>query len=174
VKCGVCYADNPAWQNVCSACGSPTRHLQLCPAGRLLAAGQTKCADCPATWPEVTSFGGHPLLRGVLWLDGGSLESEDGARTLPYVELRDQEPPVAFSVLGPQHVRVLAGDPVEASVKLLVRPGGTQYCVPPTDGSLACAGLSYGPLPATERLVVAGATLRVAFFEVPEWVEPRR
>jgi hypothetical protein len=172
VKCEICYADNPAWQTVCSACGSPARPLQLCPAGRLLAVGASRCDDCPARWPEVTGFAGHPLLRGVVRVDGGRLSNADGTRNPPYLELRDQERPYALAVEGPGRVRVLEGDPVEASVKLLVRPGGTRFCAKPTEGQ-ACVGLEYDALPATGRVVSAGAALQFTFFEVPEWVESR-
>lgn len=172
MKCAVCYADNPVWQTVCSACGSPTHSLQLCPAGRLLAAGASRCEDCPARWPEVTRFTGHPLLRAVIRVDGGLISNADGTRELPYLELRDQEPPYALAVDGPGRVRVLEGDPIDASLKLLVRPGGAAFCAKPSDGQ-TCIGLSYGPLPHTGRVVVGDAALRVMFFEIPEWVEPR-
>lgn len=172
MKCAVCYADNPVWQTVCSACGSPARPLQFCPGGRLLAAGASRCEDCPARWPEVTKFTGHPLLRGVIRVEGGVISNADGTRELPYLELRDQEQPYALAVESPSRVRILEGDPVDASFKLMIRPQATGFCAKPNDGQ-ACMGLSYGPLPREGRVVSGEAALRITFFEIPEWVEAR-
>ena len=131
MKCAVCYADNPVWQTVCSACGSPARPLQFCAGGRLLAAGASRCEDCPARWPEVTKFTGHPLLRGVIRVEGGLISNADGTRELPYLELRDQERPYALAVEGPSRVRILEGDPADASYKLRIRPQTTGFCARP-------------------------------------------
>lgn len=173
MKCAVCYADNPVWQTMCSACGSPTRSLRFCPAGRLLAAEADRCEDCPARWPEVTKFTGLPLLRAVIRLEGGALISNaDRTQELPYLELRDRERPYALEVEGFGKVRLLEDDPADASLKLLIRPDGAKFCAKPTEGQ-ACMGLLYIPVPDTRRIVIGEAALRVTFFEIPEWVEQR-
>ena len=78
----------------------------------------------------------------------------------------------ARAVDGPSRVRILEGDPADASFKLMIRPHTTGFCARPTDGQ-ACVGLSYGPLPRGGRVVSGEAALRITFFEIPEWVETR-
>ncbi|MCA9726832.1 MAG: hypothetical protein KC729_04055 [Candidatus Eisenbacteria bacterium] len=121
----------------------------------------------------MTKFSGHALLRGVVWVENGSMLGEAGIRELPYLELRDRELPYALAVQEPGQALVLDGDPAESSLKVLIRPEGSGFCVKPMDGSLACTGLQYSPLSPAGRVVVAGTTLRFVFFEIPDWVESR-
>ncbi len=137
-----------------------------------MAAEASRCEDCPARWPEVARFTGLPLLRAVIRLEGGGLISNaDRTQELPYLELRDRERPYALAVEG-SAVRLLEDDPVDASLKLLIRPDGARFCAKPSEGQ-ACMGLSYSPVPDTRRVVIGEAALRVTFFEIPDWVEPR-
>lgn len=169
MRCSECYEPNPAWQDLCSRCGRPTLSLRLCPNGHLLSPKVTDCPVCPSMWPDSGPFSGPSILRGVLWADAGRLRQEDRDDVLPIIELRDAAKPYAFRVEGSDCLRRVHRDPGGAAIQVLVRPEGTFACLGP-EYRQARARLEFAPVPPTGAIRVGPVLVRMALFEVPDWV----
>lgn len=169
MKCSACYEENATWQDVCSHCGRPTVPLRFCPNGHLLPPKVTECPVCPMMWPDPGSFSGPPILRGVLWVDGGRLRREHDPAAQPVLELRDGAAPLALRVEGTDSLVQLAGEPGRASVQFLVRPDGVRACLG-AEFRRPGAVAQFQPIAEETGLRVGPVLVRVVLFEVPEWV----
>jgi hypothetical protein len=169
MRCSECYEANPAWQDLCSRCGKPTLALRLCPNGHLLPPKVTDCPVCPSMWPNAGPFSGPSILRGVLWADAGRLRQEDRDEVLSIVELRDSARPHAFRIEGSDCLRKVENDPGSAAVQVLVRPEGVFACVGP-EYRKPRASVEFDPFPVSGALRVGPILIRIAVFDVPDWV----
>jgi hypothetical protein len=175
MKCSNCYADNPAWQAICSACGQPVVPIELCASGHVLPPGVRECPICPSMWPEVAAFVGPPVLRGVLWIEGGQILDPARGEPIPLIELRDGEQPLSLSPHAEPDVVVLGGDESRAAAKVLVRPDGVSLCERP-DARAASAGPraerpAYRTFPQDTPLAIGRARLRFIPLAAPAWIE---
>jgi hypothetical protein len=172
MKCGVCYADNPYWQEVCSRCGEPVVPVRLCPAGHVLPPGSTECASCSKSWPEVTPFHGLPVLRAIVIPDAGEFASADGTRSVGLIELRDGEQPVSLVLERDRKLRIEDEGTAAASLKILTRPDGMRYCLNPGLRPSATAGApaGYEAIPEDRRIWVGSTSVRITTLTVPPWV----
>ena len=171
MKCSHCYVENPPWSTVCSSCGQPVLRLEICPQGHLLPPGVQECPVCPSLWPEVSSFAGPPLLRGLLWVETGRLvTASDPGKDLAYIEIRDQESPLVLS-LQPSGAAYLAeDDDGDVICRILMRPQGVQVCN--KYRPVAHPGpLAFEPLPAGEKFDLGRTSFRLLEVRPPVWVE---
>jgi hypothetical protein len=171
MRCSHCYAENEAWATICSACGQAVLRLEFCPGGHLLPPGVRDCPVCPSLWPEVSSFAGPPLLRGLLWVETGRLApAADPGRELAYLEVRDQENPIGLILRPTGAVHVTTNDDEGVSCRILMRPEGVQVCDKsrPREGSGAP---SYVVLRPGEKLALGGTTLRHQEVQPPLWAQ---
>jgi hypothetical protein len=171
MKCSQCYGENPPWATVCVACGQAVRRLELCPAGHLLPPGEQECAVCPDLWPEVAPFVGAPLLRGLLWLESGRLFSDgDPGQSRPYVEVRDQDLPLALAIQAGGTIRIADADDPAVVCRILMRPEGVQVCS--RQGTRPRSGPPvYDKLKPDGTFQLAGATFRYLQVQPPAWAE---
>lgn len=170
MRCSSCYAENPAYLKRCPACGEPTRALEFCENGHLLAPDGGECAACVLKWPEVPPFQGAPVLRGVLWMEDGQLRSASGGGTLPVLALIDMLEPVGLVAVPGKPVTVVAADAHDAAIMILTRPQGISYCLSPRAQSGARnPSVAYRAASPSERIEIGGAVLRVELFRVPSW-----
>ena len=169
MKCSSCYADNEPWATVCSACGQSVRRLELCPSGHLLPPGEQECPICPSLWPEVGAFAGPPLLRGLLWVERGRLTAgAEPFEELAFLEVRDQENPLALAPQTSGAVRVSDESDSEVSCRILMRPDGLKICRINQSGRRAGAPV-YEPLTAGETFDLGGTSLRYQEMRPPSW-----
>ena len=181
MKCLHCYAENPAWQTLCSACGEPVTPIELCAAGHILPPGVRECAVCPTLWPATTPFAGPPILRGLLWIDAGELRGLADAGPLPFLELRDGETPVAIVASSPLTASLGSADHKDTIVRILVRPDGVSACTrpgAPRGGSAASKGgrpasPRYEPLAENAPVEVERVRLRFVPIQAPAWIHAR-
>lgn len=171
MKCSHCYATNPGWATVCLSCSQPVQRLELCPSGHLLPPGVKDCPVCPDLWPEVTDFAGPPLLRGILWLESGRLttHAEPGV-DLAFLEVRDQEQPLALKSLPTGAAQLVADDDPDVLCRILMRPDGVQVCH--RHGGGATPGPpTYRTLRAGESFDAGQASFRYQELPPPAWAE---
>lgn len=173
MKCLHCYADNPPWQTLCSACGEPVTPVELCAAGHILPPGVRECPLCPTLWPSPPPFAGPPILRGVLWVEAGALHVAGDRVGHEFLELRDMELPLSFRARSPLVADVASADQQDAAIKLLVRPEGVSVCGRPSGGRAGPAAPRYEPLRDGGRVEVEGVRLRFVAIAAPAWTQSR-
>jgi len=162
MKCSSCYADNDAWVTVCIMCGDPVVPVELCDNGHILPPGARECPLCPSMWPDVSTFSGPGVLRGILLVERGRLENEAGAPA-EFLEIRDHEQPLSFVQAEPGRLSPTTLDDGAATVRILMRPDGVSTCVKPGKGKLA-----YEKLPPGGTRAVGGVQFRSILFDVPK------
>jgi hypothetical protein len=167
MKCGACYADNPAYLKRCRFCGEPTRAVEFCPNGHIVDPITGECAACRVMWPEVSKFEGAPVLRGALWAERGNLVDAASGTVIPVLALADGEAPVSIEAAEGSPVTITAGNAPDAAAKLLTRPEGIGLCV--AARFKPGAARTYERIEDGARIEVGGVALRVVLFRAPSW-----
>jgi len=171
MKCSHCYGENQPWATVCSSCGQSVLRLEFCPADHLLPPGVQECPICPSLWPEVESFAGPPVLRGLLWVEKGRLiAASDPGVELAYVEIRDLELPLALTQRPSGALHIVGEDDPGVDCRILMRPDGVQICRRNRLGHPSRSPV-YEPLPPGQKIVLGGTSFRHVEVQPPLWVE---
>ncbi|MFC1572791.1 hypothetical protein ACFL6M_04250, partial [Candidatus Eisenbacteria bacterium] len=171
MKCSQCYAENKPWATVCSSCGLSILRLETCPMGHLLPPGGQECPVCPSMWPEVGHFAGPPVLRGFLWVERGRLANASDPRTeMAYVEVRDQETPLALASQPAGALHLTGEDDPDVDCRILMRPESVQVCNRTRTGRRSGPPV-YEPLPPGQSLDLGGTSFRYLGVQPPVWVE---
>ncbi len=171
MKCSHCYAENPPWSTVCSSCSQPVLRLEICSQGHLLPPGVQECSICPSLWPEISAFAGPPLLRGLLWVDAGSVTSpSDPGEDMAYLEIRDQESALALTLQPSGDVHLTGDDDGDVVCRILMRPEGVQVCnkIRPAAHT---GPLAFEPLLPGEKFHLGGVLFRLQVVQPPAWVQ---
>jgi len=171
VKCLHCYADNPPWQTLCSACGEPVTPVEICAAGHILPPGVRECPLCPTLWPAIPPFSGAPILRGILWVESGELHVAGDRGRIEFFELRDAELPYSFTARSPLVADVASADQQDAVIKLLVRPGEVSVCGRPAAGRGGTAAPRYEALRDGARVEADRVRMRFLPIAAPAWTQ---
>ncbi|MFN0151286.1 MAG: hypothetical protein ACKVU1_11345 [bacterium] len=171
MKCLHCYAENPAWQTLCSACGEPVTPVEICGAGHILPPGVRECPLCPTLWPQVAPFSGPPILRGILWVESGELHVAGDFARHEYFELRDMELPYSLTSRSPLVADVASADLQDAAIKLLVRPGEISLCGKPAAGRSGPAAPRYEPLRDGATVELERVRMRLVPIAAPAWTQ---
>ena len=165
MKCANCYADNPYFMTACAACGREADPILVCPAGHIMAAGELLCPRCTTRWPELPSFSGPPILRGVVIPVEGRMLHQ--GREVGLWELRDADSPIGFAEgRSPRDVNITLGSEESLVARLITRPDGVQICAR-GDQSPETRTLEYVPIASRAVVSVASARLQVFLFDVP-------
>jgi len=169
MKCSHCYADNQSFATICAKCGQAILRLEVCPMGHLLPPGEQDCPICPSMWPEVDSFAGPPLLRGFLLVESGRLTgSQDPVAALTYLEVRDQEIPLALAPLHSGAVSLVDEDDDKIECRILMRPNGISVCQRDQMKKQKAPSV-YEPLLPGEKFDLGGVSLRYHEVVPPAW-----
>lgn len=171
MKCSNCYGENPTWSTVCSSCGQPVLRLEICSQGHLLPPGVQQCPICPSQWPDISPFAGPPLLRGLLWIETGRLTAtSDPGNELAYLEMRDQESPLALSLRSSGAASLVEDDNRDVVCRILMRPEGVQVCNKYHQKEHS-GPLEFKPLQPGEILELGRTSFRLMPVRPPVWVE---
>lgn len=165
MKCANCYADNPYFMTACAACGREADPILVCPAGHIMAAGELLCPRCTTKWPELSSFNGPPVLRGVVVPVEGRMLHQ--GHEVGLWELRDADSPIGFAEgRSPRDVNITLGSEESLVARLATRPDGVQICAR-TDLAAENRSLEYVAVESRSVVSVASARLQVILFDVP-------